>query len=147
MNRPQAFEILIIEDNLLDAELMIRTLKQKHLANSLIHIQDGIEALDFLFNRGKYEDRKAVSLPKVVFLDLKLPKKNGLEILKDIRMNEATKSLPVVMITSSRENPDIQTAYALGANSYVVKPVDFPQFASTVEALGLYWVVVNTPII
>ncbi|MDR4989133.1 MAG: response regulator [Bacteroidales bacterium] len=136
-------DILIVEDNPSDAELMVRALKKQKLANNLFIVEDGSEALDFVFCRGKYEHRHTFRPPKVMFLDLKLPKVNGLEVLKELKSNPATKSLPVVVVTSSREDPDIKAAYELGANSYVVKPVDFDDFIDAMRQLGLYWLIVN----
>jgi two-component system response regulator len=140
-----AVDILLVEDNPQDAELTTRALKKHNLANRLITIEDGAEALDFIFHRGKYATMALSHPPKVVLLDLKLPKVSGLEVLRAIRQNDATRSLPVVIITSSREDPDIKAAYDLGANSYVVKPVDFDDFAQAVSSLGLYWLLVNQP--
>lgn len=137
------FEIVIVEDNPNDAELMVRSLKKNRLANSLIVLEDGEKALDFIFCQGKYADRDISRPPKVIFLDLKLPKVNGLEILKQIKSNKLTWKIPVIIVTSSKEDPDIAAAYDLGANSYVVKPVDFSNFVETIDRLGLYWLVVN----
>ena len=145
MNESNLIEILLVEDNPRDAELMIRAFKKRNLANNLIHVEDGAEALDFLFNRGKFEGRKAGSTPKIVLLDLKLPKVNGLEVLREIKNNEDTRKIPVVVVTSSAEDPDIKLAYELGANSYVVKPVNFEAFTEVVSNLGLYWLMINQP--
>lgn len=139
----EEYEILIIEDNPDDSELMIWSLESNHLANSLILIEDGEEALEFIFARGRYSDRDIIKPPKVIFLDLKLPKVDGLEILKQIKSNEQTKKIPVIIVTSSKEDPDIDRAYTLGANSYVVKPVNFKSFSETMKQLKLYWLVVN----
>jgi len=139
-------DILIVEDNPNDAELTIRALKKQNLANRFFLVEDGAEALDFIFCRGKFEARKECNSLKVIFLDLKLPKVSGLEVLKEIRENEQTKLLPVVIVTSSKEDPDIKSAYELGANSYVVKPVDFEHFISAVSNTGLYWLLVNETI-
>jgi len=138
-------DILLVEDNPQDAELTIRALKKHNLANRLIVVEDGAEALEFLFGRGKYAGRDTGHPPKVVLLDLKLPKVSGLEVLRALKQDERTRPIPVVIVTSSREDPDIKTAYALGANSYVVKPVDFDGFAEAVSKLGLYWLLVNQP--
>ncbi|HUI89372.1 MAG TPA: response regulator [Anaerolineales bacterium] len=145
MDEIRVIEILLVEDNPRDAELMIRALKKRNLANNLIHVEDGSEALDFLFNRGKYQERKNSSVPKVVLLDLKLPKVDGLEVLREMRENESTRKIPVVVVTSSSEDPDIKRAYELGANSYVVKPVEFEAFTEVMSNLGLYWLLVNHP--
>jgi two-component system, response regulator len=145
MEHTEAVDILLVEDNPHDAELTIRALKKHHLANRLIVVEDGAEALDFVFCRGKYATRDVGNRPKVVLLDLKLPKVSGLEVLRALKEDERTRFVPVVVVTSSREDPDIKTAYALGANSYVVKPVDFDAFAEAVSSLGLYWLLVNQP--
>ncbi|MCF7814407.1 MAG: response regulator [Candidatus Cloacimonetes bacterium] len=137
------FEIIIIEDNPNDSELMIRSLKENKLANNLVLLEDGEEAVEYFFNSKTSEPKKQNNLPKVIFLDLKLPKMNGLEILKLLKTNKKTKKIPVIIVTSSKEDPDISTAYELGANSYVVKPVNFNDFKTTICQLGLYWLVVN----
>jgi len=137
------YEIVIVEDNPNDAELMVRSLKKNRLANSLIVLEDGEQALNFIYCRGKYAGRDPSGSPKVIFLDLKLPKVSGLEVLKQVKSNEHTRKIPVIIVTSSKEDPDIVTAYELGANSYVVKPVDFDHFVETITQLGLYWLVVN----
>ena len=145
MTDTDAVDILLVEDNPQDAELTIRALKKHNLANRLITVEDGAEALDFIFCRGKYATRELSHSPKVVLLDLKLPKVSGLEVLRALKQDERTRTIPVVVVTSSREDPDIKTAYSLGANSYVVKPVDFDAFAESVSSLGLYWLLVNQP--
>jgi len=139
----QEYEIVIVEDNPDDAELMIRSLKQNKLSNNLILLEDGEQALDYIFCRGKYKDKTSSISRMVIFLDLKLPKVDGLEVLKQIKSNDKTKKIPVIIVTSSKEDPDITAAYALGANSYVVKPVNYNKFAETIIQLGLYWLVVN----
>lgn len=139
----EEYEILIVEDNPHDAELMLRSLQKNHLANNIIVLEDGEKALDFIFCRESFAHRDMLMPPKVIFLDLKLPKLNGLEVLKEIKEDPNTKKIPVVIITSSREDPDIHTAYELGANSYVVKPVDFSDFMETMTDLGSYWIAVN----
>src|SRR5512139_4224291 len=139
-------EILLVEDNPRDAELTIRALKKKNLANSLHHVEDGVEALDFLFARGKYSDRDINDGPKVVLLDLKLPRIDGLEVLTAIKADERTRAIPVVIITSSAEDPDVKKAYQLGANSYVIKPVQFDAFMEAMVRVGIYWLMVNHPI-
>ncbi len=136
-------EILLVEDNPHDAELAIRALKKRNLANHLVHVPDGQTALDFLFGTGTYEGRDVHHQPKVVMLDLKLPKVDGIEVLRQIRADERTKLMPVVMLTSSREERDIIESYKLGANSYIVKPVDFEKFTEAVCNLGLYWLLLN----
>lgn len=140
-----AIEILLVEDNPRDAELTIRALKKKHLANKLFHVEDGVDALDFLFARGKFADRNMEEAPKVILLDLKLPRINGLEVLRAIKADDRTRSIPVVIVTSSAEDPDINTAYRLGANSYVIKPVQFETFIEAMSKLGIYWLMVNHP--
>jgi len=145
MTELNSVEILLVEDNPQDAELTIRALRKNNLANRLFHVTDGAEAIDFLFSRGKYKDRENASSPKVVFLDLKLPKVDGLEVLRAIKTDERLHTIPVVVVTSSSEDPDIKTAYELGANSYIIKPVDFDSFLNTMNALGFYWLAVNHP--
>ena len=136
-------EILLVEDNPYDAELTLRALKNKGLANKLLTFQDGVEALDFLFGAGVYAGRNLALRPKVILLDLKLPRINGLEVLEKIRADERTKTIPVVILTSSQEESDIVRGYNLGVNSYMVKPVDFDKFFQAVEELGLYWLLLN----
>ena len=136
-------EILLVEDNPYEAELTIRNLKKNNLANKLLHIDDGAEALDFIFSRNKYAGSLTRFNPKLILLDLKLPKVDGLEILREIRNNEETKSLPVVILTSSNEEKDIIESYKLGVNSYIVKPVNFESFANAIAEIGLYWMVLN----
>lgn len=134
-----------MEDSPHDAELTIRALKQRNLANHLVHVHDGQEALDFLFGTGAYVGRDLNHYPKVVLLDLKLPKINGIEVLRKIRGDDRTRLLPVVVLTSSREDRDVGAAYQLGANSFIVKPVDFEKFSEAVSHLGLYWLLMNEP--
>ena len=141
MNTP--LEILLVEDNPHDAELAILALRKHNLANRLVHVEDGRAALDFLFGTGAYEGRDVVLQPKVVLLDLKLPKVDGIEVLRQIRADERTKLLPVVILTSSRENSDLINAYQLGANSYIVKPVEFENFSDAVTHMGRYWLLLN----
>lgn len=138
-------EILLVEDNMSDAELTIRALKKNHMVNNLVHLKDGAEALDFIFGQGDYAGRPMESTPKVILLDLKMPKINGLEVLEKLKADERTKKIPVVVLTSSKEDPDIQLCYSLGVNSYVVKPVDFDSFIKAVSDLGLYWMLLNQP--
>lgn len=140
-----AVEVLLVEDNPRDAELTIRALKRHHLANQLFHVEDGAEALDFLFARGEYRGVENDRPPRVVLLDLKLPKVNGLEVLRILKTSERTRSIPVVVVTSSAEDPDMQAAYDLGANSYVVKPVQFEAFVEAMSKVGIYWLMVNHP--
>jgi len=137
--------LLLVEDNKSDAMLTIRALKKHHLANNLIHLIDGAEALEFLFATGKYADRNIDEKPKVIFLDLKMPKVSGLEVLRIVKSDERTKLIPIVMMTSSKEERDILESHELGVNSYVVKPVGFENFSKTITDLGFYWLVVNNP--
>lgn len=143
MENNNGVEILLVEDNMSDAELTIRALKKKNLANSLIHLKNGAEALDFIFARGQYSTRNPLNTPKVILLDLKMPKVDGLEVLATIRANEKTKKIPVVVLTSSKEDPDIEKCYELGVNSYIVKPVEFDNFIKAVSDLGFYWLLLN----
>jgi CheY-like chemotaxis protein len=136
-------EILLVEDNTSDAKLTIRALTKHNLCNNLIHLPDGAEALDFLFAKGKYSGREINDKPKVVLLDLNMPKIGGLEVLREIKNDERTKYIPVVVMTSSKEDRDILESYKLGVNSYVVKPVGFDNFSKAVAELGLYWMLVN----
>lgn len=138
-----AVDILLVEDNPRDAELTMRALTRRNLANNVYVLEDGEEALEFVFCRGRFAERKFGFPPKVILLDLKLPKVDGLEVLREIKGDDRTRMIPVVVVTSSREHPDIKTAYALGANSYVVKPVDFEAFLEIMSQLGLYWVLMN----
>ena len=139
-----AVEILLVEDNMNDAELAISALREHNLANKIEHVVNGPDALDFIFCRGKYSERVCVA-PKVILLDLKLPKLNGLEVLKILKTDESTKKIPIVMLTSSKEEPDIESAYQLGANSYLVKPVDFDKFVESLKSVGYYWMLINQP--
>ncbi len=139
-----AIEVLLVEDNPADAELCIRALRKHNLANNLLWVKDGAEALDALFHTGTHSGAKN-GRPKVVLLDLRLPKVDGLEVLQKLRADDRTKRVPVVVLTSSREDRDIAEAYRLGANSFITKPVEFEAFVNTVTQLGLYWLVVNRP--
>jgi CheY-like chemotaxis protein len=135
--------ILLVEDNADDEELTIRALKKNNVTNNLVVARDGVEALDFLFGIGAYAGRDAVVLPGLVLLDLKLPKIDGLEVLRRIRADERTRRMPVTVLTSSKEEQDVIKSYDLGANSYIRKPVDFNQFTDAVRQLGLYWLMLN----
>lgn len=135
--------ILLVEDNPDDEALSIRALKSNNIANEVDVVRDGVEALDYFFARGDHSQRKDLPLPQLVLLDLKLPKVDGLEVLKEIRNNEKTRHVPVVILTSSIEEQDIISGYELGANSYIRKPVDYKQFVEAVRQLGLYWLVLN----
>ena len=145
MTQYNPVDTLIVEDNPHDAELIIRTLKKKNLASHFFIAEDGEEALDFIFCRGKFSNRNPLKILKVIFLDLKLPKINGFEVLKELKSNLVTKKVPVVIITSSKEETDIKTAFELGANSYIVKPVDFDLFRQVITNTGFYWLMVNEP--
>ncbi len=136
-------EILLVEDNPHDAELTIRALRKRNLTNHLIHVTDGEAALDFLFARGTYHDRDIGANPKVILLDLKLPKVDGLDVLKTIKNDARTKHIAVVVLTSSQEEKDVLESYAHGVNSYIVKPVDFDKFVKAVGDIGFYWLLLN----
>jgi two-component system, response regulator len=139
----QPIEILLVEDNPDDVELTLRAFKKNNIANRIVVVNDGEQALNFLYGRGEYSNRYKSQLPKVVLLDLKLPKKDGLEVLKCMKNDERLRLIPVVVLTSSREEQDIAKSYHLGVNSYIVKPIDFDQFVKTVQQLGLYWLLIN----
>ena len=139
----QEIQILLVEDNKSDAALTIRALKKHNLANNLIHLIDGAQAIDFIFCKGEYSDRNPDIKPKVIFLDIKMPKVNGLEVLRILKADENTKMIPVVMMTSSKEEKDIIESHKLGVNSYVVKPLGFENFSKTIAELGFYWLAVN----
>lgn len=138
--------ILLVEDNRDDEELTLRALAKSKITNPVVVVRDGVEALDWMFRRGAYAFRSEHQVPQVVLLDLKLPKVDGLEVLRELRANDATKLTPVVILTSSVEEQDLIRGYGLGANSYIRKPVDFTQFVEAVRQLGLYWLVLNQPI-
>jgi two-component system response regulator len=136
-------EILLVEDSPHDAELTLRALRKHNLANRVFHAKDGAEALEFIFATGAYAERKVENGPKVIMLDLKLPKVDGLEVLRRIKNNDQVRHIPVVMLTSSREDRDLEECYALGVNSYIVKPVEFESFVKAVSELGFYWLLLN----
>ena len=142
MEQFEQVEILLVEDNPLDAELTIRALKKGGLANKLLWLKDGEQALDYVFRRGAYADRDDV-LPRLVLLDLKMPRVDGIEVLKAIKGEERTRRIPVVIMTSSQEEKDVAQSYELGVNSYVVKPVDFGAFADIARQAGFYWLAIN----
>jgi two-component system response regulator len=137
--------ILLVEDNADDEELTLRALRKNHVTNNLVVARDGVEALDFLFGTGAYATRDVAELPGLVLLDLKLPKIDGLEVLRRIRADERTRRMPVTVLTSSKEEQDVIKSYDLGANSYIRKPVDFNQFTEAVRQLGMYWLMLNEP--
>jgi two-component system, response regulator len=138
-------DILLVEDNQDDLDLTLHVLRRENLANNLLVARDGEEALDFFFCRNKYSDRSFDHPPRLVLLDLKLPKVNGIEVLKQIKSDPRTRAVPVVILTSSKEERDLVQSYNFGANSYIQKPVNFSEFRQTVKHLGLYWLVVNQP--
>ena len=138
-------EILLVEDNQTDAELAMRALKKHNLANSLYWAKDGAEALDFVYARGDFAGKKLEHMPKVILLDLRLPKIDGLEVLKQLKSDEKTKMIPVVVLTSSKEEKDIVESYKLGVNSFISKPVEFEEFLKVVSEMGLYWLLLNKP--
>lgn len=139
-------DLLFVEDNINDAELAIRELKKHHLANNLFHVNNGEEALDFIFATGLFANtRSSDNPPKLILLDIKMPKVNGIKVLQKIKSDERTKTIPVVILTSSKEDPDIKACYKLGANSYIVKPVNFEGFAEAIKNLGFYWLLLNQP--
>ena len=135
--------ILLVEDSPDDVELAMRALRKQNLLNDVVHVEDGVEALDFMYGRGRFQDRNLNEQPKLILLDLKLPRLDGLEVLATIKADEKLRHIPIVMLTSSREDPDIKQAYKLGANSYIVKPVDFEQFLAAVADVGYYWMLIN----
>jgi len=139
----EQIEILFIEDNPYEAELTIRNLKKYNLANNLKHIDDGAEAVDYIFNKGVYANSEHSGRPRLILLDLKLPKVSGLEILRLLKANEGTKAIPVVVLTSSKEDKDVIESYELGVNSYIVKPVNFESFSKAITDLGMYWMILN----
>ena len=139
-------ELLLVEDNINDAELTIRELKRHHFTNNIYHVKDGEEAINFIFATGKYEAVRNVDAPpRLILLDIQMPKVSGLEVLEKLKANEKTKTIPVVILTSSKEDPDIKRSYKLGANSYIVKPVNFEGFAESIKNLGFYWLLLNQP--
>jgi CheY-like chemotaxis protein len=142
---PNEVEILLVEDNPNDVELTLRALKKHNLTNKVHVVKDGAEALEYIFANGAYAHRKVEHHPKVILLDLKLPKVDGLEVLRQLKSDERTKIIPVVILTSSKEEKDIVESYRLGANSYITKPVDFDKFVNSVSELGLYWLLLNEP--
>lgn len=141
----RSIEVLLVEDNPSDAELTLHALRKAKFQNPIVHVKDGEEALDFVFCRGRFVERRIEDTPKVILLDLKLPKVDGLEVLRSLKEDARTCRIPVVMLTSSREEQDIVETYRLGVNSYIVKPVDFAKFGEAVERVGFYWLLLNEP--
>lgn len=139
----EGVQILLVEDSASDAEMTIRALKSNNLESKVLHLEDGAEALDFIFAEGNYSQRNMEDKPKLILLDLKMPKVNGIEVLQRLKLDDRTKNIPVVMLTSSKEDPDIKKCYDLNANSYIIKPVEFEAFQKTVSNLGLYWMIDN----
>ena len=139
-------DILLVEDNMNDAELAVRELKKSNMANNLVHLHDGEEALAYIFATGKYAGRPAaLPHPKLILLDIHMPKVNGIEVLERLKSDPSTSTIPVVILTSSKEDPDIKKCYMLGANSYIVKPVNFDRFRESIQNLGYYWLLLNQP--
>jgi two-component system, response regulator len=136
-------EILLFEDNPNDAELTIRALRKNHLSNSIVHVRDGVDGIDYLFGTGRFAGRNTAEQPRLILLDIKMPKVDGFEVLQKIKASDLTRKIPVAMLTSSKEDPDIAKCYTLGVNSYIVKPVDFDVFRKTVSELGFYWLLLN----
>jgi two-component system, response regulator len=136
-------QVLLVEDNETDAELCIRALRKKNLANDLVWLKDGAEALDFLYSQGGHRDRDNADKPNLILLDLRMPKVDGVEVLKELKSDERTKTIPVIILTSSTENPDMEECYRLGANSFVSKPVEFEAFADAAAKIGMYWLLIN----
>lgn len=145
MNENNAVEILIVEDTPEDLELALRALRKANLTNRIQIARDGAEALEFIFAEGQHSGRKVENGPKVILLDLKLPKIDGMEVLRRIKSDPRTKTIPVVVLTSSKEQKDVVESYQLGVNSYIVKPVNFERFAAAVQDLGMYWLLLNEP--
>lgn len=138
-------DVLLVEDNPDDAELALRALRKENIANRIVRVSDGEQALDYLFCRGAYKDRLFTQPPRVVLLDLKMPKVDGLEVLRILKADPRTRAIPIVVMTASREEQDMVNSYQLGVNSYIQKPVDFDKFRAMVRQLGLYWLLVNEP--
>jgi two-component system response regulator len=145
MRDKNAVEILLVEDNPQDLELTLRALRKAHLGNHIEVARDGAEASDFIFCEGRHSERRIENGPKVILLDLKLPKLDGLEVLKKVKGDDRTKNIPIVVLTSSKEHQDVVESYRLGVNSYIVKPVNFEGFAAAVQELGMYWLLLNQP--
>lgn len=143
MDKNKTVEILLVEDNDNDAEMALRALKKNNISNKVTRLKDGEQALEFLFGTGEFEGRSIHNHPKVILLDLKMPKVDGLEVLKAVRSNKDTEKIPIVMLTSSREERDVVEGYKLGVNSFIVKPVEYNSFMKAVKDIGIYWVLLN----
>jgi len=139
-------EILLIEDSELDAEITIRALRKNNISSHIVHLSDGVKALDFLFGVGDYKYRDTSQKPRLILLDLKMPKVDGIEVLSALKSNAETRAIPVVVLTSSKENPDVNKCYDLGVNSYIVKPVGFQNFMDAIASSGIYWMLINQPV-
>ena len=138
-------EIIIVEDDDNDSNLILRTLKKINLANNILRLRDGEEALNFLFAKNEFASRDVLDIPRVILLDIKMPRIDGIEVLRQLKLNSITKNIPVVMMTSSKEERDIMMSYDLGVSSFVVKPVEFESFAKAVSEIGMYWLLINQP--
>ena len=136
-------QVVLVEDNETDAELCIRALRKKNLANDLVWLKDGAEALDFLYSRGEYSGRDTADKPNLILLDLRMPRVDGIEVLQELKSDEQMRTVPVIILTSSTENPDMEKCYQLGANSFVSKPVEFEAFAEAAVKIGMYWLLIN----
>ena len=143
MDPNETVEILLVEDSDQDAEMALRALEQNKISNKITRLKNGEEALDFLLAKGEFEERSIYNQPRVVLLDLKMPKVDGLEVLMQVRANKATEKLPIVILTSSKEEADLVEGYKLGVNSYIVKPVEFDSFTKAIRDIGFYWVILN----
>ncbi len=145
MEQVQSLEIILVEDDMGDAELTIRALKKNKMVNNIVHLKDGKEAINFIFAREEYANREVSRFPKLVLLDLKMPGLGGIEVLRILKSDDRTKQIPVVVLTSSKEHPDVAECYRLGVNSYIVKPVEFENFSKAVTQIGFYWLLLNYP--
>lgn len=145
MNINQSLDIILVEDDIDDAELTIRALQKNKMVKNLVHLKNGKEALDFMFDEGEYSGRDLHNNPSLILLDLKMPRMSGLEVLKIIKSDERTRPIPVTVLTSSKENPDLAQCYILGVNSYIVKPIEYEVFSETVTQIGFYWLSLNHP--
>jgi two-component system response regulator len=139
----KSHEILLVEDNQADADLTMLALKEANVSNPIVHLKDGEQALDYIFATGSYANRAAENTPGLILLDLKMPKVNGIEVLRKLKSDELTRKIPVIVFSSSQEDPDVKECYRLGVNSYIVKPLEFQEFAKVVKDTGLYWLLIN----